>query len=106
MLQGGFENLSLIRPAVSLPLLCKEFVVDAYQLFKARASGADAVLLIAAVLPNQDLRYLMKIVRALGLTALIEVRGRGEGGEGGRREERGEKRRGEERGGGERRAGK
>jgi hypothetical protein len=52
--QGGFENLQKIRAAgVSCPLLCKEFIVDDYQVFKGRASGADAVLLIAAVLTNQ-----------------------------------------------------
>jgi len=72
--QGGFENLKLIREAgVSCPLLCKEFIVDAYQLMTARAYGADAVLLIAAVLPNNDMNYLIKAARALGLQCLIEV---------------------------------
>jgi hypothetical protein len=48
--------------------------LQAYQLFKARASGADAVLLIAAVLPNSDLEYLMKCARSIKLQCLIEVR--------------------------------
>jgi indole-3-glycerol phosphate synthase len=72
--QGGFENLQYIRKAgVTCPLLCKEFVVEAYQVFMARAKGADAVLLIAAVLPDQDLTYLLKVIKGLGMTALIEV---------------------------------
>ncbi|CAI5935046.1 unnamed protein product [Closterium sp. NIES-64] len=72
--QGSFENLELIRAAgVACPLLCKEFVVDAWQVYCARTKGADAVLLIAAVLPDQDLRYLIKITHSLGMAALIEV---------------------------------
>lgn len=72
--QGGFENLRLIRNAgVQCPLLCKEFIIDAWQIYKARVSGADAVLLIAAVLPDQDLAYMTKIAKALGMAALIEV---------------------------------
>lgn len=72
--QGGFENLTLIRGAgVQCPLLCKEFIVEAYQVFKARASGADAILLIAAVLPNSDMNYLIKSARSVGLQCLIEV---------------------------------
>lgn len=50
-----------------------QFIVEAYQLFKARACGADAVLLIAAVLPNTDLAYLIKSVKKLGMQTLIEV---------------------------------
>lgn len=46
---------------------------QAYQVFKARASGADAVLLIAAVLPNSDMNYLIKAARSVGLQCLIEV---------------------------------
>lgn len=72
--QGSFENLKLIRAAgVQCPLLCKEFIVDAWQIYFGRVKGADAVLLIAAVLPDQDLRYLTKIVRTLGMAAIIEV---------------------------------
>jgi indole-3-glycerol phosphate synthase len=58
---------------VQCPLLCKEFIIDAWQIYKARVSGADAVLLIAAVLPDQDLTYMTKIAKALGMAALIEV---------------------------------
>lgn len=71
---GSFENLQKIRAAgVQCPLLCKEFIVEAYQVYKARASGADAILLIAAVLPNQDLSYLTKAAAGLGMQVLIEV---------------------------------
>lgn len=59
--QGSFDYLRDIRKAgVKLPLICKEFIVEAYQLVKARAYGADCVLLIAAVLPNKDLEALIK----------------------------------------------
>ena len=51
-----------------IPLLAKEFIIEPYQIFLARAKGADAILLIAAVLPNQDLKYLMKIARQLQMT--------------------------------------
>ena len=56
------------------PLLCKEFIIDAWQLYYARTKGADAVLLIAAVLPDLDIKYMIKICKLLGLTALVEVR--------------------------------
>lgn len=56
------------------PLLCKEFVIDAWQIYYARIKGADAILLIAAVLPDLDIRYMVKICKMLGLTALVEVR--------------------------------
>ena len=71
--QGGFEVLVEVRQAVDLPLLCKEFILSPYQLFQARAAGADAVLLIAAILTDQDLLYLRKAAAALDLTVLVEV---------------------------------
>lgn len=71
--QGSFENLSLVRQAVELPLLCKEFIIYPYQIYFARAKGADAVLLIAAILSDQDLTYFVKIVKSLGMTPLVEV---------------------------------
>ncbi|MEG4287089.1 indole-3-glycerol phosphate synthase TrpC [Microcoleus sp. A006_D1] len=71
--QGSFDNLSKIRAAVELPLLCKEFIIYPYQIYLARIHGADAVLLIAAILSDKDLQYFVKIVKTLGMTALIEV---------------------------------
>lgn len=71
--QGSFAYLSQIRDAVAVPLLCKDFVIYPYQIYQARVSGADAVLLIAAILSDQDLQYFLKIVQALKMTALIEV---------------------------------
>lgn len=71
--QGSFENLAMVRAAVDLPLLCKDFVIYPYQMYYARAKGADAVLLIAAILLDKDLEYFLKIAQKLGMTALIEV---------------------------------
>lgn len=62
------------RQNMQCPLLCKEFIVDAWQLYYARTKGADAVLLIAAVLPDLDIKYMIKICKILGLTALVEVK--------------------------------
>lgn len=71
--QGGFEVLITVREAVDLPLLCKDFILSPYQLYQARAAGADAALLIAAILSDQDLTYLHKVARSLGLAVLVEV---------------------------------
>ena len=71
--QGGFEVLVQVREAVDLPLLCKDFILSPYQLYQARAAGADAALLIAAILSDQDMAYLLKVARSLGLAVLVEV---------------------------------
>ncbi len=71
--QGSFAVLNAVREAVPLPLLCKDFVLSPYQLFQARAAGADAALLIASILSDQDIRYLHKVARQLGLDCLVEV---------------------------------
>ncbi|MBD2461839.1 indole-3-glycerol phosphate synthase TrpC [Oscillatoria sp. FACHB-1407] len=71
--QGSFVYLREIRQAVDVPLLCKDFVIYPYQIYLARANGADAVLLIAAILSDKDLQYFLKIATSLGMTALIEV---------------------------------
>ncbi|MEA5533807.1 indole-3-glycerol phosphate synthase TrpC [Crocosphaera sp. XPORK-15E] len=71
--QGSFENLALVRQAVDIPLLCKEFILYPYQIYLARLNGADGVLLIAAIHKDSDLRYLIKIIQSLGMTPLLEV---------------------------------
>ena len=54
-------------------MLCKDFIINPYQIYQARVAGADAVLLIAAILSDQDLIYLRKIASALSLSVLVEV---------------------------------
>ena len=76
--QGGFEILSSVRDSTSLPLLCKDFIISAYQIYKARCSGADAILLIAAILNNSDLIYLKKIADKVNLDVLVEVHNKSE----------------------------
>ena len=76
--KGGFEILSTVRETTRLPLLCKDFIISAYQIYKARCSGADAVLLIAAILTNADLIYLKKIADKLNLDVLVEVHDKSE----------------------------
>ncbi|MDZ7952902.1 indole-3-glycerol phosphate synthase TrpC [Nostoc sp. DedQUE09] len=71
--QGGFDNLRNVRQQVALPLLCKEFIIDRYQIYLARTAGADAVLLIAAILSDRELQDFLQVIHDLGMTALVEV---------------------------------
>jgi indole-3-glycerol phosphate synthase len=70
---GAYEHLALARHATSLPILCKEFVIDEVQLDHARAHGADAVLLIARCVSPQRLRELVAAARERELAVLLEV---------------------------------
>jgi len=70
---GRLEYLAAVRAAVPLPLLRKDFLIDAYQVDEARVAGADAVLLIASALAAPALAALLGRARALGLDALVEV---------------------------------
>ncbi len=71
--QGGFDVLVAVRKEVTIPILCKDFILYPYQLYQARAAGADAALLIAAILSDSDLKYLSKVAKNLELTTLVEV---------------------------------
>ncbi|MEH2170854.1 MAG: indole-3-glycerol phosphate synthase TrpC [Nostoc sp.] len=71
--QGSFDNLRSVRLKVALPLLCKEFIIDRYQIYLARTAGADAVLLIAAILSDRELQDFLQVIHDLGMNALVEV---------------------------------
>ena len=71
--RGSLEDLQAVRAHTNLPLLRKDFVIDEYQLLEARAHGADAVLLIAAVLERAQLRALQEAANELELECLVEV---------------------------------
>ncbi len=71
---GSPDFLGRVRQAVpGVPLLCKDFVIDEYQLWEARFLGADAILLIARLLPPDQLRSFRELAAAIGLTPLVEV---------------------------------
>ncbi|MDR3127553.1 MAG: indole-3-glycerol phosphate synthase TrpC [Tannerellaceae bacterium] len=70
---GSLKDLDQARRAVRLPLLRKDFIVDEYQLFQSRAYGADAVLLIAAVLTREECRRLSELAAFLQLEVLLEL---------------------------------
>jgi indole-3-glycerol phosphate synthase len=71
--QGKMEYLVAVRQAVPLPVLRKDFVIDAYQVYESRASGADAILLIAECLETSQLIDLQILATELNMTCLIEV---------------------------------
>ena len=75
---GGEENVRIARANTELPILFKDFVTTEYQVLRARACGADAVLLIAAALDDVGLRALLACVRGYGMEALVETHTREE----------------------------
>jgi indole-3-glycerol phosphate synthase len=76
---GSIEHLAAIKEAVGLPLLRKDFIFDPYQVYESRAYGADALLLIAAILNQEQLKELISLSHSLGLRCLVEVHNKGEG---------------------------
>ena len=75
---GGAEDFAIVREAISLPMLYKEFVIDPWQIYHAKVMGASAVLLIVASLEKETLVEFMQLVRELGMTPLVEVHTREE----------------------------
>jgi indole-3-glycerol phosphate synthase len=75
---GSSGDLSAVRNAVFLPVLRKEFIIDPWQIHEARAIGADALLLIAAVLAERELREYRELASFLGMASLVEIHDRGE----------------------------
>lgn len=70
---GSDNYLTEIRKVVSIPLLRKDFIVDAYQIYQAKTLGADAILLICAILSQKELEEYLNLSRELGLSALVEA---------------------------------
>jgi len=71
--KGSLADLIAVRNAVELPILRKDFMVDEYQFFEARAYGADLVLLIVAALSKSQLRDYLSLTEELGMSALVEI---------------------------------
>lgn len=71
--QGRLADLDAVRAEVSIPLLRKDFVIDPYMIWEARAHGADLVLLIAAILDDEQLREYLELTHRLGMNAIVEA---------------------------------
>ena len=70
--KGTLEDLRAVRSAVEVPLLRKDFIFEPYQIYEARAAGADCILLIAAMLKEGEMRSLSALARELGMATLVE----------------------------------
>ena len=76
--EGSIDHLTAIREETNLPLLRKDFIFDPYQVYESRAYGADALLLIAAILSQEQLEELLSLSHHLGLKCLVETHSQGE----------------------------
>jgi len=71
--QGDFSYLSLVKKCTNIPLLCKDFIFDSYQIYEAAIHGADGFLLIAALLSRSQIEEFLSLGKELGMRALVEV---------------------------------
>jgi len=76
--EGSIDHLTAIREEINLPLLRKDFIFDPYQVYESRAYGADALLLIVAILSQEQLEELLSLSHNLSLKCLVEVHSQGE----------------------------
>jgi indole-3-glycerol phosphate synthase len=71
--KGSIEDLRTVRRHVAIPCLRKEFIIDPYQIYEARAVEADAILLIVRVLSDEELKEYLAVAKSLGMAALVET---------------------------------
>jgi indole-3-glycerol phosphate synthase len=76
--KGSLGDLRTVRDSVSLPILQKDFIFDGFQIYEAAAAGADAILLIVAMLGDNELKHLYRVATDLRMDALVEVHDAGE----------------------------
>ena len=70
---GSPDYLKAIADEINIPILRKDFIIEPYQIFEAKVLGASAVLLIAAILDESELKYLLETAHSLGMEALVET---------------------------------
>ncbi|MDZ4247392.1 MAG: indole-3-glycerol phosphate synthase TrpC [Dehalococcoidia bacterium] len=70
---GSLDDLAAVKQNISLPVLRKDFIIDPYQVYESRFFGADALLLIASILGENELKELIELTHALGMSALVET---------------------------------
>lgn len=70
---GSFQDLQAVKTSVNVPILQKDFIIDVYQIYEAKAAGADFILLIAAVLTQEQIQNLAKIAQDINLEVLVEI---------------------------------
>ncbi len=71
--KGTLDDLVSVRKGVVVPCLRKEFIIDEYQIYEARAAGADAILLIVRILSNEQIKEYQQVARSLGMAVLVET---------------------------------